>query len=94
MHKLHNLVLRIAFVVTALGCASSLVAVTASTVSNAQGAKPRYAILDMQAVILSVDEGRQARKKLEKEIEKKKASLKKDHQELEKLRKDWESKSI
>lgn len=92
LRTLQSMTLKVLFVVCAFGSASSLIAVTGNTQANAQAAKPKYAVLDMQAVILSVEEGRQARASLEKEIEAKKAELKKDHGELEKMRKEWESK--
>jgi outer membrane protein len=73
-----------------LGGASSLIAVTAA--SQGKSSKPAYAILDMQSVILSVEEGRSARASLEKEFEQKKTEVKKNFEELEKMRKEWESK--
>lgn len=79
------------FVFALLGGAGSLVAVTAASQGNAAGA-PKYAILDMQSVILSVEEGRVARSALEKEFEAKKEEVKKNFEELETMRKDWESK--
>jgi len=71
------------------GFASSLVAVTA--VSQAQNeSKNRYAIIDMQAVILNVEEGKQARSALEAEIRKKEADLMKQKEELDKMHQEWQ----
>lgn len=60
---------------------------------QAQAQKTKYGVVDMQMVILSVEEGRQARKKLEQEIKKKEKVLLKSKQELEKLNKEWQSQS-
>ncbi|MDE3268709.1 MAG: OmpH family outer membrane protein [Pseudomonadota bacterium] len=52
-----------------------------------------YALIDMQRVILSVAEGKVARKKLEKEIKSKEKELLAAKEELEKLNKDWQSQA-
>lgn len=57
----------------------------------AQGHK--YGVVDMQSVILSVEEGKQARADLEKEIKAKEAELGKKKEELDKLNKEWQGKA-
>ena len=47
----------------------------------------------MQAVILNVDEGKQARADLEKEIKGKEAELMKKKAELDKLNKNWKDQA-
>lgn len=66
-----------------------LVAVNSSLVL----AKSRYGVVDMQRVILSVDEGKQARQKLEKQIKAKEKLLRKSKQELDTLNKEWQSQA-
>lgn len=56
-------------------------------------AKSRYGVVDMQRVILSVDEGKQARQKLEKQIKAKEKLLRKSKQELDTLNKEWQSQA-
>lgn len=53
----------------------------------------RYGVVDMQRVILSVDEGKQARQKLEKQIKAKEKLLRKSKQELDTLNKEWQSQA-
>ena len=53
----------------------------------------RYAVVDMQTVILSVNEGKEARAKLEKEIRKKEESFKKAKAELDKLNQSWKQQA-
>lgn len=53
----------------------------------------RYAVVDMQRVILSVEEGKQARAQLEKEIKAKEKDLLKKKEELDKLNKDWKEQA-
>ncbi len=52
-----------------------------------------YGIVDMQKVILSVDEGKQARSDLEKEIKEKEKGLGKQKEELDKLNQDWQKQA-
>lgn len=66
-----------------------LVAVNSSLIL----AKSRYGVVDMQRVILSVDEGKQARQKLEKQIKAKEKLLRKSKQELDTLNKEWQSQA-
>lgn len=53
----------------------------------------KYGVVDMQAVILNVEEGKSARSDLEKEIKSKEADFQKKKEELDKLNKDWQSKA-
>ncbi|SME99599.1 OmpH family outer membrane protein [Pseudobacteriovorax antillogorgiicola] len=53
----------------------------------------RYAVVDMQAVILNVEEGKKARADLEKEIKAKEKELLGRKQELDKMNKDWQEQS-
>lgn len=57
--------------------------------SSTLAAKAKYAVVDMQAVILNVGEGKTARAKLEKEIKAKEKELMKRKGELDKLNKEW-----
>lgn len=68
--------------------------VTDKSVAVAKGSSGgRYAVVDMQAVILNVDEGKQARADLEKEIKGKEAELMKKKAELDKLNKNWKDQA-
>ncbi|MEY4632062.1 MAG: hypothetical protein RIQ81_2182 [Pseudomonadota bacterium] len=53
----------------------------------------KYAVVDMQAVILNVDEGKAARSDLEKEIKEKEKELQKQKEELDKMNEEWKSKA-
>lgn len=66
----------------ALGLAS------AAAAEEGTGGSSRYGIVDMQAVILNVSEGKDEKGKLEKEIKAKEGDFKKRQEELEKLNKD------
>lgn len=52
-------------------------------------AESKYAVVDMQAVILNVEEGKAARSGLEKEIKDKQAELGKRKAELDKMNEEW-----
>jgi len=56
-------------------------------------AEAKYGIVDMQSVILTVEEGKQARADLEKEIKAKEGDLAKKKEELDKLNKEWQGKA-
>lgn len=56
-------------------------------------AQNKFGVVDMQQVILSVEEGKQARAALEKEIKTKEAELLKQKEELDKLNKDWKDQA-
>ncbi len=62
-----------------------------SFIAKAEGSK--YGVVDMQAVILNVEEGKAARSGLEKEIKAKEADFQKKKEELDKLNKEWQSKA-
>lgn len=53
----------------------------------------KYGVIDMQAVILNVEEGKSARADLEKKIKAKEAEFNKRRDELDKMNKDWQSQS-
>lgn len=53
----------------------------------------KFAIIDMQKIILTVNEGKAARSKLEKEIKKKESELQKQKKELDKLNKAWKEQA-
>ncbi|NDE15929.1 OmpH family outer membrane protein [bacterium] len=63
----------------------------ASGAALAEGRK--YAVVDMQEVILNVEEGKSARADLEKEIKDKEKDLQKQKEELDKMNDEWKSKA-
>lgn len=67
------------------------VCVAASSAAFAEGRK--YAVVDMQEVILNVEEGKTARTDLEKEIKDKEKELQKQKEELDKMNDEWKSKA-
>lgn len=69
---------------------TSLIAVTGKVQAKA---KSKYGIVDIQAVILNVKEGKEARALLEKEIKAKEKELLKQKAELDKMNKDWKSQA-
>jgi outer membrane protein len=70
----------------------AILSVIAPSLINAQEAKGlKYGVLDMQAVILNVEEGKSARAKLEKEIKAKEAEFQKEKQALDKMNEEWKS---
>ena len=69
-------------------CGASLVALSLG--SGLAKAEAKYGIVDMQAVILNVEEGKQARANLEKEIKEKEKELVKKKEELDKMNEDWQ----
>ena len=56
-------------------------------------ATARYAVVDMQSVILNVSEGKEAREMLEKEIKEKEGELSKSKEELDKMNNEWKSQA-
>ena len=66
--------------------------VTGQAVANPSLAG-KYAVVDMQTIILSVEEGKEARAKLEKEIRKKDKEFKKAKAELDKLNQAWKQQA-
>jgi outer membrane protein len=59
----------------------------------APAAGGKYAVVDMQAVILNVEEGKQARADLEKQIKAKEKDLLKKKEELDKMNQEWEKQA-
>ena len=53
----------------------------------------KYGVVDMQQVILSVEEGKQARAQLETEIKAKETELNKQKEELDKMNNDWKAQA-
>jgi outer membrane protein len=91
---MNRIVLRIRHVIAAvlyLGFASSVAAVTGAI--EAKSAAGKYGIINMQAVILNVEEGKQARGRLEKEIEKKEKELSEKKKELDKMNEEWKTQA-
>ncbi len=62
----------------------------ASGAALAEGRK--YAVVDLQEVILNVEEGKTARAELEKEFKDKEKELLKQKEELDKMNDEWKSK--
>ena len=58
-----------------------------------QKRRARFGVVDMQQVILTVEEGKQARLKLEREIKAKEKFLKQSREELEKLNKELQAQA-
>ena len=56
---------------------------------SSSGAFAKYGLINMQDIILGVQEGKDARSALEKEIKAKEAEFTKRREELDKLNKDW-----
>jgi outer membrane protein len=72
---------RAVFIITLVGLTSS------------QAFAGKFGIIDMQAVILNVQEGKDARAALEKEIKAKEGEFNKRREELDKLNKDWQGQA-
>lgn len=53
----------------------------------------KYGIIDMQAIILNVAEGKDARAALEKEIKAKEGEFTKRREELDKMNKEWQGQA-
>lgn len=73
-----------------LSFTTSILAVTGQVQAQSS---PRWGVIDMQAVILNVEEGKKARARLEKEIKAKEKELKKQREELDKMNKEWKSQA-
>lgn len=69
-----------------------ILALCFSSVSTAASAS-KYGIIDMQAVILNVAEGKAARADLEKKIKAKESEFNKKREELDKMNKDFQTQS-
>ncbi|MGE4210014.1 MAG: OmpH family outer membrane protein [Oligoflexales bacterium] len=77
-------------------CALALVALCSSVPGKSVAqpkAQKKFAVVDMQAIILNVSEGKDAKNNLEKEIKAKEAQLNKQKQELEELNKNWQQQA-
>jgi len=72
------------------GMTSGLSAVTGAEVAKEP---TKYGVVDMQAVILNVEEGKAARAELETEIKKKETELGKQKEELDKMNEEWKSQA-
>ena len=59
----------------------------------AKGSAVRIGVLDMQKIILSVDEGKNARDELAKEIKAKESEFKKQKKELDALNRSWKKEA-
>ena len=69
------------------------VAASPEGVQQKKKRRSRFGVVDMQQVILAVEEGKQARSKLEKEIKAKEKLLKQSREELEKLNKELQAQA-
>ncbi len=72
-------------------CAAYAKTSPAQAVAKPDGGK--YAVVDMQTIILNVDEGKQARADLEKQIKEKEKDLMKKKEELDKMNQEWEKQA-
>jgi len=72
------------------GFASSLFAVTGDVQAQSAG---KFGVVDMQAVILNVSEGKAARSTLESEIKAKEKEFLAEKKELDKLNEDWKKQA-
>ena len=70
-----------------------LTATHGAAVAKGQKKGNKYGVVDMQAVILNVEEGKTARKKLEQEIKAKEKEFVKAKSELEKMHKEWKQQA-
>lgn len=68
-----------------------IVAFTTLFLSDLYAASPKFAHIDMQAIILNVEDGKAARGKLEKEIKAKEKQLLKKKKELDKMNEEWKN---
>lgn len=64
-----------------------------ATLSLPAFAKAKYGVVNMQKIILTVQEGKDARKGLEKEIKAKEKELTGKKAELDKMNKDWKTQA-
>jgi outer membrane protein len=70
-----------------------LVAGCMGGVAKAQEKVQKYGVVDMQGVILAVDEGKDARATLEKEIKGKESEFSKKKGELDKMNEEWKTQA-
>jgi outer membrane protein len=76
-----------------LSSATLASAARAQVVATSAAGGGKYGVVDMQQVILSVEEGKAARAKLEQEIKGKETELQKQKDELDKMNKDWKDQA-
>ena len=53
----------------------------------------KYAVVDMQSIIMNVAEGKEAKSKLEAEIKEKEGKLAEQKKELEEINKNWQQQA-
>jgi outer membrane protein len=68
-------------------------ALLAAPVARADAFAGKFGVVDMQQVILSVEEGKQARAQLETEIKAKEAELGKQKEALDKMNTEWKNQA-
>jgi len=85
--------LRAALGINGLILATSLLWTAHGSAVVAKTGETAYAVVDMQAVILNVADGKNARSDLEKEIKGKESELQQQKDELDKLNKDWKTQA-
>ena len=76
-----------------VGQSLKMAAVIATCLGAPAALAAKYGIIDMQAIILNVEEGKTARAELEKEIKGKEGDFTKRREELDKLNKDWQGQA-
>ncbi len=93
--KLSSRFMHLALAVSCVMGSSMVWAADGAAVANPDSGekKGRYAVVDMQNVILNVSEGKDARSQLEKEIKAKEAALMKQKEELDKMNADWKNQA-
>lgn len=72
------------------GFATSMFAVTGAIEAKT---KSKYGVIDVQSVILNVEEGKQARASLEKEIKAKEKELLQQKKDLDEMNKQWKDQA-
>ncbi|MBP6218987.1 MAG: OmpH family outer membrane protein [Oligoflexales bacterium] len=65
----------------------------ATSESKPSSQEPRFAVVDMQRIILSVEEGKKARSELEKKIQAKEKELQDKKKKLDKMNEEWKQQS-
>jgi outer membrane protein len=90
MFQKQNIVRNVLALFAYFSFASTVVAVTGQGEARAAS---KYGLINMQAVILNVEEGKQARARLEKEIEKKEKELADQKKELDKMNEEWKGQA-
>lgn len=76
-----------------IGQSLKVLALVGACLSAPAAFASKYGIIDMQAIILNVEEGKSARADLEKEIKGKEGDFTKRREELDKLNKDWQGQA-